>query len=630
MITCLRLPVCFLLSAFALQFSCPAADSAPPVFRGLTLSPDLVDTSSTQAPITVTATLGGTLSDLSMASVEFRSPSHQQVVWVYFTEGNQISAGDEEGTYEDKMWLPQGSEPGEWVIDVAQIVSTSGGNQWLNLSDCLRLGLFARFMVISAESAASPPRVTDFNLAPATVDTSDTNQVITVITRLVSEGAAGVWLDPFSIHQYQAQVSAAFMSPSRQQSVYLHSYAYFDGASDDIQDRFLTNTMVIPRHSEPGVWMLDHLQTADTLGNTRNLSLVDCLSLGLDTQFTVMGAADITPPQLVSFEVSPARVDISETNQTLSVQVRVTDDLSGLADPTPELASRAVVSAAFISPSKMQTVNFYLRPSMRASGDERDGVYTNTLVLPRYSEPGRWLIYGVFMADTLGNLRSMDLADLTRANLAVPLEVEGRGDATPPRLLSLSLTPPSLDISSASQVLMVTAGIQDDLAGFANFEPGFFSRAGATAVFRSPSGTEQVAVNFSPQARVSGDAQDGVYTAGAIVPRLSEPGQWTLSDFELMDVLGNRLSLELSDCLRLGFPTQFMVERRPTLTLAASGDVLVLSWPVSLPGFVLESTEFPAVSGSWTPVPHTPVVFGQENVAILPRSTAVRFYRLRK
>ena len=628
MITCLRFLCGFLASVFVLQFSCPAADSTPPVFRSLTLSPDLVDTSSTQAPITVTASLGGNLSDLAMASVEFRSPSQQQSVRVYFTESNQISAGDEEGTYENKMWLPQGSEPGEWVIDVAQIVSRSGGSQWLNLSDCLRLGLFARFMVLSTGEATPPPRVTDFNLAPATVDTSETNQVITVITRLVSDGAGGMWLDPASF--YQVRVSAAFVSPSRQQSVYLYSYAYFDEASGDVQECVLTNTMVIPRHSESGVWMLDSLQAADAMGNTRNLSLANCLSLGFDTQFTVNGAADVTPPQLVSFEVSPARVDISETNQTLSVQVRVTDDLTGLADPTPELASRAGVSAVFISPSKLQTVNFYFRPSMRASGDERDGVYTNTLVLPRYSEPGRWLISGVFMADTLGNRRSMDLADLTRANLAVPLEVEGRGDATPPRLLSLSLAPANLDVSSASQVLLVTARIQDELAGFANPVPGLSGRASAAAVFRSPSATQQMVVSFSPQARVSGDPQDGVYTGGGIVPRLSEPGLWTLSNFELTDVLGNRLSLDLSDCLRLGFPTQFMVEQRPTLKLAASGDALMVSWPVSPPGFVLESTEFPAVSGSWTPVPHTPVVFGQENVSILPRSTAVRFYRLRK
>lgn len=67
----------------------------------------------------------------------------------------------------------------------------------------------------------------------------------------------------------------------------------------------------------------------------------------------------------------------------------------------------------------------------------------------------------------------------------------------------------------------------------------------------------------------------------------------------------------------------------PRLELARSGDTVILYWPNSENGFVLESTENFLAAPVWSPVPNSPVVIGDQNVVGVLLSTGQRFFRLR-
>ena len=73
-----------------------------------------------------------------------------------------------------------------------------------------------------------------------------------------------------------------------------------------------------------------------------------------------------------------------------------------------------------------------------------------------------------------------------------------------------------------------------------------------------------------------------------------------------------------------------LVASPPALTVRASGDNVLLSWPLSAQGFALQGTTNLMDVNSWTPVAAMPVVEGSRNRATDPISGPAKFYRLKK
>jgi hypothetical protein len=136
-------------------------------------------------------------------------------------------------------------------------------------------------------------------------------------------------------------------------------------------------------------------------------------------------AADITPPQLVSLSLSTTNLEVSESNQTIQVTARITDDLSGFGIPPPFTAgSGGGASAVFTSPSGRQSASVGLGPSFPSSGVVLETGFTNSMNLPRYSEPGLWLLRYVAITDKAGNHRQLDLATIRNLGLPYSFMVE--------------------------------------------------------------------------------------------------------------------------------------------------------------------------------------------------------------
>jgi hypothetical protein len=67
---------------------------------------------------------------------------------------------------------------------------------------------------------------------------------------------------------------------------------------------------------------------------------------------------------------------------------------------------------------------------------------------------------------------------------------------------------------------------------------------------------------------------------------------------------------------------------QPTLSILQTGDSLLLTWPVTSNGFVLEEAQ--VQPNGWTNSPAQVVVQGNENVAAITTTGTAKFYRLRK
>ena len=126
-------------------------------------------------------------------------------------------------------------------------------------------------------------------------------------------------------------------------------------------------------------------------------------------------------------------------------------------------------------------------------------------------------------------------------------------DTQAPGLTAIDFTPASVDVSSGTASVVVTASATDNLAGVTN----------VSVIFRSPSGLQAVPASSSQfLSRISGTALNGVYRGTVVFPQFSEAGVWKLS-VSLTDAVGNFVNISAASLAALGFPTDVTVTSTP-------------------------------------------------------------------
>ena len=123
-------------------------------------------------------------------------------------------------------------------------------------------------------------------------------------------------------------------------------------------------------------------------------------------------------------------------------------------------------------------------------------------------------------------------------------------DTAPPTLASMNLEPASVDTTSGSRSITVTARLLDDLAGMGDGQLSFEAR------FTSPSGDQFVDAAFYE--RWQGSAQDSWYRGTMVVPQFAEQGTWAISSLAISDQVGNRRTYSRQEIDTLGFPSSFL------------------------------------------------------------------------
>ncbi len=239
-------------------------------------------------------------------------------------------------------------------------------------------------------------------------------------------------------------------------------------------------------------------------------------------------ASDTTPPTILALAVTPGSIDTSGAAVAVAVHAHITDDLAGLADG----GDVGVSTVAFQGPGGAQIARGYLSQAQRTSGSPLDGEYDTVVFVPRYAETGTWQASAT-LVDAVGNTATLSAADLAAAGVGAGFTQTGAGDATAPSVLSLTVSPTSIDTSAASATVVFTAHLTDDLAGVSSGS----TAAPSQLVMRGPTGAHHVSAVFIR--RVSGTATDGVYSAQVVVPHYAEQGHWTIESFAVYDNVGN-------------------------------------------------------------------------------------------
>jgi len=419
-----------------------------------------------------------------------------------------------------------------------------------------------------AQSDTQPPDVMSFDYAPATIDTGLSSQAITFTVHLTDD-VSGIHAGPGTPTQAQ------FKSPSGNQSVTV----WFDGEdhllSGNKLDGVFSNTVILPRYSESGIWRITSLLLVDEVNNTLSLNKVSLEGRGFSTEIEILSPGDSQPPNLISFDFSPKVIDTGQSSQTMIFTAHITDNISGLfagvGTPT---------QARFNSPSGNQTMTVsFDGVEQLESGSQLDGVFSSTASLPQYCEGGTWLLSSFSLVDQVGNKISLDKVALDAQAVPTEFEVVSQGDTESPNLLGFDLTPGVINTGASLQTLTFASHVTDNMSGL-------FSGAGTLTQtrFNSPSGDQTVTVSFDGnETLVSGSSLDGIFMNTISLPQYSESGIWQLSYFLLVDQVGNRKSLSQDDLEASDFTAQFEVVN--TLLHDWNGDG-IRSIIGDVPGFV--------------------------------------------
>ncbi|GIU90147.1 MAG: hypothetical protein KatS3mg010_1246 [Acidimicrobiia bacterium] len=134
--------------------------------------------------------------------------------------------------------------------------------------------------------------------------------------------------------------------------------------------------------------------------------------------------------------------------------------------------------------------------------------------------------------------------------LASPQPGRAVADLAPPHLVTLSMSPLTIDTSGGPQTVTVEARITDDAAGLSTGGLHQVSRV----ELRGPGGQQAFVAYLSNAQRTSGGPLDGTYRTTITVPQHAEPGRFAAA-VALVDAVGNQSTVSDATLATRGLPS---------------------------------------------------------------------------
>jgi hypothetical protein len=327
-------------------------------------------------------------------------------------------------------------------------------------------------------------------------------------------------------------------------------YQWFKGEEELVGETYSTLYLYDVQESNAGQY---HVVVSNVIGpvTSRNCTLT----------VSATPPPDNEAPVLASVSFTPDSVDVTTEPRTVTFTAAITDVGRGLSYGYVELDS----------PSGTKFINAGFGGSDRISGTSKNGAYQFDVTVPRFSEPGDWMLTRLVLVDIAGNQSTYALAPVGLMRpypngTATALEViNTNADLTAPALLSLNFAPTTVNVSASEQTVGITLHATDNLTGVVSGSVGF----------RSPSG-KMIFGSFSSYDRVSGDASDGTYQFNATVRRYLEAGVWKLFSITVRDDASNESEYN-ADTFPTGTTTTLTVQNTTEDTKAPTVMSMTLS-----------------------------------------------------
>jgi hypothetical protein len=251
------------------------------------------------------------------------------------------------------------------------------------------------------------------------------------------------------------------------------------------------------------------------------------------------GPGDHESPRITDVVFSKTKIDTSAGPATFSVQMKITDDSSGVA--------------AVICVAKHNSVEYILDSKgpkgkdLKISGTDKSGIYKCDITLPKNSGKGKWYLH-IYALDKTKQSYTIDgspdssnewtahdsfVAEATyRLTLGVnSITQTGAGDDELPVMTGISLDRPTVNASAGKQTVVARVEVKDVKSGINNIELESFS-------------PNTMAENQATCVALSKDGKGSeVWSCSVTVPIGSQKGLHTFS-IRVRDKVGNRVTYD--------------------------------------------------------------------------------------
>ncbi|MBP7146548.1 MAG: hypothetical protein KBD01_03315 [Acidobacteria bacterium] len=377
------------------------------------------------------------------------------------------------------------------------------------------LGCLALAAPALAQCDVAAPALTSFSFSPASVNTTSNSASVTC-TMIWTDDLAGVESSTCQLRSADALQSESCTATTPTSGTPLNGT--------------YTCTVTLPRYSRSGSWSVASVSATDEVGNDALFTTLDLMMRGFPTTLIVTSDPDTVAPQLGAFTFSPTSVDVRSASKTVTCTMPVTDAKSGVD----------VASCIFGSPSESQFQ--VCSASAPTSGTRTNGTFQCTVTIPRYSEQGTWVVEYVQLIDMVNNFKLMTTADLAAAGRPTNLSVTSTPDVSGPTLTNLTLTPQTIDTTSALQVVACTMTFADSPAGTSM----------AMCSFDKPAtGHSYGCQALAPS---SGTPQNGTWSCNVTFP-VHAPGGTYEATITAIDTVTNESTYDRAQLQGLGLPS---------------------------------------------------------------------------
>jgi len=239
-------------------------------------------------------------------------------------------------------------------------------------------------------------------------------------------------------------------------------------------------------------------------------ALVACSLVLIAGSTPALALCDTTAPVLTGFTFTPSAINTTAASQTVTCNMTLTDDLSGVSSATCSFTSADTnyrQSCTAVAPT---------------SGTALNGTWSCVLTFPRYAQSGIWTA-GVTATDAVGN---NDILDDPVTGFPSTLTVTSTPDLVAPALSTFTLNPTAVTVSAAAQNVICSMTLTDALSGVAF----------ASCQLSAPD-SDQIA-SCGSAAPSSGTRNSGVFSCTVSIPRYADAGTWTSQVFAA-DLVGN-------------------------------------------------------------------------------------------
>jgi len=227
----------------------------------------------------------------------------------------QVSGDTTDGIWKGSLFVPKHAPNGRYDLGLELTIGMFDQTQTVSLTP-RQLGAagFSSYFEELGPKANELPRALSFEVEPQVVDTSQSEQTVTVRARLADDRrlrptsamvAMGIDDGPFDTSQFQLE-------------------------RGDSRDGIWEARLRLPQGSPPGVFQLRELSLSDLFSNIR-LDADDLQAQGVALPgVQQVGAGDDAPPLLQAFDVDPQRIDVTQGGRaTVNFRVDATDDGTG-------------------------------------------------------------------------------------------------------------------------------------------------------------------------------------------------------------------------------------------------------------------------------------------------------------